>query len=80
MHSLTTNKQTLTYTNTHMHMQSITFFNHVYDTECSAALVKVARDAGQPVPDWLLKTAKKKPGKNWNPEMKISTKPATKAA
>ena len=46
--------------------KSITFFNHSYDVPCSAALVKVAEDAKQPVPDWLLATAKKsKANKNW---------------
>ena len=34
---------------------SITFWNPDYDKECSPALVKIAEDAKQPVPDWLLK-------------------------
>ena len=48
--------------------KSLTFFNHAYDVPCSPALVKIARDAGQPVPDWLDRIAKKTgPGKkNWS--------------
>eukprot|EP00933_Yihiella_yeosuensis_P009726 TRINITY_DN11581_c0_g1_i1.p1 TRINITY_DN11581_c0_g1~~TRINITY_DN11581_c0_g1_i1.p1 ORF type:complete len:505 (-),score=148.76 TRINITY_DN11581_c0_g1_i1:104-1618(-) len=38
---------------------SITFFNHAYDTECSPALVKIAKEAGQEVPEFLEKIAAK---------------------
>jgi len=44
---------------------SITFFNEAYDLECSPALAKIAREAGQPVPDFLQKAAdKQKQAKN----------------
>jgi superfamily II DNA/RNA helicase len=46
--------------------RSVTFWNPAYDTECAGALAKIARDAGQPVPDWLdAVAAKGKAGKNW---------------
>jgi superfamily II DNA/RNA helicase len=32
---------------------SITFWNSTYDIACSPALAKIAREAGQPVPEWL---------------------------
>merc|ERR1712244_70480 len=46
---------------------SITFWNPDYDPECAPALVKIARDAGQPVPSWLEKWANKhgEGKKNW---------------
>jgi superfamily II DNA/RNA helicase len=45
--------------------ESITFWNPDYDKECAPALVKIAEDAGQPVPDWLLLYKKVKAGKQW---------------
>mmetsp|Transcript_27753 Transcript_27753/g.60683 ORF Transcript_27753/g.60683 Transcript_27753/m.60683 type:complete len:509 (-) Transcript_27753:103-1629(-) len=39
--------------------KSITFWNPAYDLECSPALVKIAKEAGQEVPDWLEKAAAK---------------------
>jgi superfamily II DNA/RNA helicase len=47
---------------------SITFWNPDYDKECSPALVKIARDAGQPVPEWLGKFENAKAGKTWKVE------------
>jgi hypothetical protein len=48
---------------------SITFWNSVYDVPCAPALAKIAREAGQPVPEWLetwaTKAAKGKKDKNW---------------
>lgn len=38
---------------------SITFWNEAYDMECAPALVKIAKEAGQEVPDWLDKAAAK---------------------
>jgi superfamily II DNA/RNA helicase len=38
---------------------SITFFNRAYDMECAPALAKIAREAGQSVPDFLEKAAEK---------------------
>lgn len=38
---------------------SITFWNQAYDTECAPALVKIAKEAGQDVPEWLEKAASK---------------------
>ena len=46
--------------------ESITFWNPDYDKECSPALVKIAEDAKQPVPDWLLKFKKAKTSKQWS--------------
>jgi len=44
---------------------SITFFNEAYDMECAPALAKIAREAEQPVPDFLQKAAdKQKQAKN----------------
>jgi superfamily II DNA/RNA helicase len=47
---------------------SLTFWNPDYDKECAPALVKIAKDAGQPVPDWLLKYEKTKGSKQWKVE------------
>lgn len=41
---------------------SITFVNEAYDTDCAPALVKIAREAGQQVPEWLDKLAGKSKG------------------
>lgn len=38
---------------------SFTFFNEAYDMGCSPALVKIAKEAGQVVPEWLEKAATK---------------------
>jgi len=38
---------------------SITFWNEDYDTECAPALVKIAKEAGQQVPEWLDRAATK---------------------
>merc|ERR1711862_254958 len=38
---------------------SITFWNPAYDMDCSPALAKIAREAGQVVPDFLAKAAEK---------------------
>ncbi|OLQ09902.1 DEAD-box ATP-dependent RNA helicase 11 [Symbiodinium microadriaticum] len=44
---------------------SITFWNEGYDMECAPALVKIAKEAGQHVPEWLEKAAaKQKQAKN----------------
>ena len=34
----------------------MTFVNSDYDMKCTPALVKIAADAKQPVPDWLQKS------------------------
>jgi len=39
--------------------KSITFWNEAYDTECAPALAKIAKEAGQEVPDFLQKAADK---------------------
>jgi len=44
---------------------SITFWNPDYDKECTPALIKIARDAGQEVPDWLAKFESSKASKLW---------------
>ena len=44
---------------------SITFWNPDYDKPCAPALVKIAKQAGQPVPPWLEKFAKVKTSKQW---------------
>ena len=45
---------------------AVTFWNPAYDTECAGALAKIARGAGQAVPDWLDEVAAKgKGGKKW---------------
>ncbi|CAK9013091.1 unnamed protein product [Durusdinium trenchii] len=38
---------------------SLTFWNEAYDMDCAPALVKIATEAGQSVPDWLEKAAQK---------------------
>eukprot|EP00746_Dinoflagellata_sp_MGD_P140505 gnl/MRDRNA2_/MRDRNA2_73738_c1_seq2.p1 gnl/MRDRNA2_/MRDRNA2_73738_c1~~gnl/MRDRNA2_/MRDRNA2_73738_c1_seq2.p1 ORF type:complete len:518 (-),score=147.43 gnl/MRDRNA2_/MRDRNA2_73738_c1_seq2:289-1842(-) len=38
---------------------SFTFFNEAYDMGCAPALVKIAKEAGQDIPDWLAKAAEK---------------------
>jgi len=38
---------------------SITFWNPDYDAECAPALLKIAKDAGQPEPEFLMKAAQK---------------------
>ncbi|EKX45601.1 hypothetical protein GUITHDRAFT_71226, partial [Guillardia theta CCMP2712] len=48
--------------------ESITFWNPDYDKECAPALIKIAKDAGQEVPDWLLKFEKVKTNKSWKVE------------
>ena len=45
---------------------SVTFWNPDYDKECAPALVKIARKAGQAVPDWLAKFETGKANKLWN--------------
>jgi len=45
--------------------EAITFWNKDYDIECSPALVKIARNAGQVVPDFLQKYEKTKASKQW---------------
>jgi len=45
---------------------SITFWNPDYDKETAPALAKIAREAGQPVPDWLAKFENKKASKQWS--------------
>tara|TARA_B110001452_G_scaffold190888_1_gene161070 strand:- start:313 stop:2157 length:1845 start_codon:yes stop_codon:yes gene_type:complete len=44
---------------------SITFWNPDYDKECAPALAKIAREAGQEVPEWLSKFEKAKANKAW---------------
>jgi len=41
---------------------SITFVNHAYDTTCAPALAKIAKEAGQPVPEFLEKMVAKAAG------------------
>lgn len=44
---------------------SITFWNEAYDVDCSPALVKIAKEAGNVVPEWLEKAgSKQKQAKN----------------
>jgi superfamily II DNA/RNA helicase len=45
--------------------ESVTFWNPDYDIACSPALCKIARDAGQEVPEWLAKYEKGKESKQW---------------
>uniref|UniRef100_A0A7S0L8H5 Helicase C-terminal domain-containing protein n=1 Tax=Coccolithus braarudii TaxID=221442 RepID=A0A7S0L8H5_9EUKA len=45
---------------------SVTFWNPDYDKQCAPALIKIARDASQPVPDWLAKQEKIKASKLWD--------------
>ena len=47
---------------------SITFWNPDYDKECAPALIKIARKANQPVPDWLAKFENSKASKVWSVE------------
>ena len=44
---------------------AVTFWNPDYDKECAPALCKIARDAGQEVPEWLAKFEKSKESKQW---------------
>ena len=44
---------------------SVTFWNPDYDKECAPALIKIARQAGQAVPDWLAKHEGAKANKLW---------------
>ena len=44
---------------------SVTFWNPDYDKECAPALVRIARKARQPVPDWLAKFESGKANKLW---------------
>jgi superfamily II DNA/RNA helicase len=45
--------------------EAVTFWNPDYDKECSPALIKIARDAGQVVPPFLAKYEKQKSNKQW---------------
>lgn len=45
--------------------EAITFWNPDYDKDCSPALVKIARDAGQAVPPFLAKYENLKASKQW---------------
>mmetsp|Transcript_22877 Transcript_22877/g.25492 ORF Transcript_22877/g.25492 Transcript_22877/m.25492 type:complete len:354 (+) Transcript_22877:572-1633(+) len=45
--------------------EAVTFWNPDYDKACSPALIKIARDAGQEVPDFLQKYEKGKASKQW---------------
>jgi len=45
--------------------EAVTFWNPDYDKACSPALIKIARDAGQEVPDFLEKYEKGKASKQW---------------
>ena len=45
--------------------ESVTFWNPDYDVACSPALCKIARDAGQDVPEWLRRYEKGKESKQW---------------
>ena len=45
--------------------EAITFWNPDYDKDCSPALVKIAKDAGQEVPPFLAKYEKGKASKQW---------------
>ena len=45
--------------------ESVTFWNPDYDVACSPALCKIARDAGQELPEWLVKYEKGKESKQW---------------
>ena len=44
---------------------SLTFWNPDYDKECAPALARIAREAGQEVPEWLAKFEKAKANKAW---------------
>ena len=45
---------------------AVTFWNPDYYKECAPALIKIARDAGQVVPEWLAKFQGSKASKLWN--------------
>ena len=45
--------------------ESITFWNPDYDKPCSPALVTIAKNAGQEVPEFLQKFEKIKASKQW---------------
>ena len=51
--------------------QSITFWNPDYDKLCAPALVKIAKDAAQLVPEWLQKYATTKASKQWKLEKAV---------
>lgn len=44
---------------------SVTFWNPDYDKECAPALIKIARKAGQPIPEWLARHEGTKASKLW---------------
>jgi len=44
---------------------AITFWNPDYDKECTPALCRIARNAGQEVPEWLAKLENSKANKQW---------------
>jgi superfamily II DNA/RNA helicase len=50
---------------------SITFWNPDYDKECTPALIKIARDAQQEVPEWLAKFENTKANKLWKVEKAV---------
>jgi superfamily II DNA/RNA helicase len=45
--------------------EAVTFWNPDYDKECTPALCKIARSAGQEVPEWLAKHERSKATKSW---------------
>ena len=47
---------------------AVTFWNRDYDKDCTPALCRIARGAGQAVPDWLAKYEKAKAAKTWRVE------------
>ena len=51
--------------------ESITFWNPDYDKECTPALIKIARDANQEVPEWLDKHGSAKASKLWKVEKAV---------
>ena len=57
---------------------SITFWNPDYDKQCAPALVKIAKDANQPVPPWLEKFEKVKTSKQWKTAKAVMPSPAGK--
>ena len=67
-------KHTRTHSDTHTPTcpqtgAAITFWNKAFDVPCAPALSKIASEAGQKVPDWLINWAKRakdqKADKNW---------------
>ena len=48
--------------------EAVTFWNPDYDKDCTPALCRIARKAGQIVPDWLAKYEKQKAAKQWRVE------------